>query len=581
MKAALKTYTTTFTVLAQDPGTRLANNLVFDSLQVPYENLGPGPTGYRVRVIDFDASADVLYAPWDADGQAGDMFPLPDSHASARQRSAWEKRVLSDPRFHAQNVYAIVMRTLTRFEFALGRRVAWGFEGHQLHIAPHAFLQANAFYSRHDKALMFGYFRSAKTDETIFTCLSHDIVAHETTHAILDGIREGFTEPSTPDQAAFHEGFADVVALLSVFSLPKVVELALTEGSRVEQSASGIRTIAEAAVSEEAILNSMLLGLGKQFGANLDDDGGRADCLRRSISITPSTSLLDSPDYEAPHTRGEVFAAAILRSFVAMWSARIKSLGRFKRSDYNLDAVLSAGASAADNLLTMAIRALDYCPPVDLDFGAYLSALLTSDVETMPDDGRYKYRELIKGTFASYGIKPSPFRTDPETGCWLGFANNAEVVYNRTNSESMLSNKEEVFRFLWENRALLGIDERGYLRVSSVRAISRVGPDGFFLRETVCEYVQVAQLFGAEAMSQLGVERPTGMPSTQPITAYGGGTLIFDQYGRLKYHVEHRLDDADRQSKRLEYLWRNGLLDAADGQRLQFSDLHDLRCGSR
>src|SRR5262249_31962519 len=72
--------------------------------------------------------------------------------------------LLKDPQFHAQNVYAIIMRTLARFESALGRRVGWGYLGHQLQVAPHAFADANAFYSKEDRALMFGYFPKSAND---------------------------------------------------------------------------------------------------------------------------------------------------------------------------------------------------------------------------------------------------------------------------------------------------------------------------------------------------------------------------------------------------------------------------------
>jgi hypothetical protein len=58
-------------------------------------------------------------------------------------------------------------------------------------------------------------------------CLSHDVVVHETTHALLDGLRNGFSTFISEDQAAFHEGFADIVALLSVFAQEPVVDHAL------------------------------------------------------------------------------------------------------------------------------------------------------------------------------------------------------------------------------------------------------------------------------------------------------------------------------------------------------------------
>ena len=37
--------------------------------------------------------------------------------------------------------------------------------------------------------------------QRVFTCLSHDIIAHEVTHAVIDGIRTYFTEPTNPGRA--------------------------------------------------------------------------------------------------------------------------------------------------------------------------------------------------------------------------------------------------------------------------------------------------------------------------------------------------------------------------------------------
>ena len=575
------TNTRKLTILAQDPSVKLGGRIAFAQVDVPAEVLSAGPVGHRVKVIDFDASANVLYAPrtFGRTQKEQDLDPyVPDEKMNAAARKRWEERTLADPRFHAQHCYAVVMRTLARFEFALGRRVAWGFEGHQIHVAPHAFFEANAFYSEQDRALMFGYFKSARGDRPIFTCLSHDIVAHEATHAILDGLRDGFTNPSTPDQAAFHEGFADVVALLSVFSLKEIVMSALLGKGKVPPKGKSIRLVNKSSLSRKAIENSLLLGLGEQFGAELE--GARADALRRSIKLKPRPDLLDLPEYQEEHDRGEVFAAAMMQTFLKMWLSRIAGLGTFGGDRYNLDMVVEEGAKAADNLLTMAIRALDYCPPLDLSFGDFLTAALTADAETVPDDSRFGYRALLRETFAEYGVLATGGKIDPKTGHWASFDKGEQITYSRTHFESMLHDKEEVFRFVWENRETLGLDDRCYTRVESVRPSVRQAPDGFFLKETICEYVQVLNLYAAEVKAVLGIDRPDGMPTTQRVTAYGGGTLVFDQYGRIKYHISKSFKDSDMQSSRLQYLWDHDLLDKPRSARHRFANIHRSRLGT-
>ena len=158
-----------------------------------------------------------------------------------------------------------------------------------------------------------------------------------------------------------------------------------------------------------------------------------------------------------------------------------------------MNMVVDEGAKVADQLLTMAIRALDYCPPVDIEFAHYLAALLTVDREVAPDDSRFDYRTTIAATFKSYGIEPPKTAVD-STGCWKSFDDSRPITYSKTHFESMLRDEQEVFRFIWENRQTLGIDDRGYIEVISVRSSTRQGPDGFSLRETVCEYIQIAEL---------------------------------------------------------------------------------------
>lgn len=562
------------TILAQDPSVLSKGMLVFAEVAVPSETLAPGPMGYRVKIVDFDATSNRLYEPreygFDADGGMIDPYKLPDRKLSSAQRRMHDKKLLADPNFHAQHVYAIVMRTLARFEFALGRRVCWGFKGHQLHVAPHAFCEPNAYYSEADRGLLFGYFQGRRTD-TVFTCLSHDIVAHETTHAILDGLRDRYTDLSGPDQAGFHEGFSDVVALLSVFSLRPIVELALTEGKKPIANVRGLRLIPGARLDAQELADSILFGLGKQFGQELE--GVRANALRRSVRMRPDKRYLRDPAFEEPHARGEILAAALLWCMLEIWTARIAEMGTFGRNQYNLDAVIDEGVKAADHLLTMAIRALDYCPVVDLEYGDYVAAILTVDREVTPDDTRFSYRSVIARTFARFGIEPDRKATD-RFGCWSRCDSNDAIVYGKTNFESMLRDKEEVFRFIWENRGTLGIDDRGYIEVISVRPSTRIGPDGFMLKETICEYVLIAEMFAAELMSVMGIERPEGMSTQQRVTAYGGGVLVFDQYGRIKYHIRRGLEDKSRQARRLEYLWTTGALEQVVDRRGRFAAIH-------
>jgi hypothetical protein len=358
------------------------------SVEIANERLLPGPQGLRVEVIDYDVTHDRFYPAVNLDEPGilmqGGLDPTE-----------------SDPRFHQQMVYAVAMRTLENFDRALGRRIELRRRPYdRLRLVPHAFHAANAYYDRDLHAILFGYFRADRNDpganfpgQNVFTCLSHDIIAHEMTHALVDRLRRYFFEPSNRDVLAFHEGFADIVALLQHFSFRELLR------DRIQTNRGDIRARSE------------LVDLARQFGYAT----GAGQALRSALDERPDPTLYRA--VTEPHTRGSILVAAVFEAFFNTYQRRIRDLvriatggtGRLPDGDLHPDLVNRIAGEAsrtAQEILTMCIRAFDYLPPVDITFGDYLRALVTADYELEPSDD-FGQRSALIDAFRVRGIYPA------------------------------------------------------------------------------------------------------------------------------------------------------------------------------
>ena len=98
----------------------------------------------------------------------------------------------------------------------------------------------------------------------------------------------------------------------------------------------------------------------------------------------------------------------MMNAFLDVLVNRLQALGRIHGQALDRGRVAEEAAEIADYLLTMTIRALDYTPPVHIEFPDFLSALLTADHEIRPDDSKYRFRKHLLASFRSYGIDPCP-----------------------------------------------------------------------------------------------------------------------------------------------------------------------------
>ena len=490
------------------------------------EPLRPGPVGEYLEVVDIDPASDKVYDPVDL------------NDPTLLAQDGWAPSE-GNPEFHQQMVYAVGMTTIGHFEKALGRKALWApryaaadeggwrdaYEVPRLRIYPHALRTDNAYYSPEKKALLFGYFPAISTAEDatapgsmVFTCLSSDIIAHEMSHALLDGLHRRFQEVSNPDVLAFHEAFADIVALLQHFTNGELVRFEIGR-------ARGKLSSAE-----------LLGGLAQQFGEGIRRGGPLRDYL------SPEIEKLNYATTEEVHERGSILVYAVYQAFLKIVERRTRDLIRLATGGTGVlpEGELHPGlvnqltleaCKSAKHVLHICIRALDYCPAVDITFGEYLRALITADLDLVPND-RLNYRVAFMEAFRYKEILPTDVRTvSEETLAWssLDYPNQDWVPsilkgldfgWNRDISRSemfALSNKnrwklrnalEKEFAKDRDLPAQFGLlpnvplyNEKGEVArptkegettfdVFGVRPARRIAPDGDFLRTEVIVTIQ-------------------------------------------------------------------------------------------
>ena len=504
-------------VYAFDPslGRMLGNHL---TLNVRYEPLSPGPVGERFAVIDYDGNTKRYYAPVDLD------------HAAILLNDGLEPSE-SDPRFHQQMVYAVASETLERFEVALGRRVGWrhGLRNAKLNLHPHAMLDANAFYSRDAHGILFGYFSAGDEPEgnvlpgqTIFTCLSHDIIAHEVTHAVIDGIRQHFTEPTNVDVAAFHEAFADLAALFRHFSHQEALLETLQRtggllyGPSLSSEAGSVGS-SPFAVGAGLAADNPLVNLARQFGQVSGHGAGLRSALDKPANANDIKTKME------PHARGAILVAAMFDAYFTTYIRRTADIFRVYRAGGGdrgavdlpgpLASMLAERASkTAEMFFQICARALDYCPPVDITFGDFLRAVITADLDLYPIDA-HNVRDAIMQAFRRRGIVPAgakyfseealrwptaPSDLPPVAGLVFGDPNGL------TKDEKDINGK--VLRdYAKAHGAKLGFDmSRGKIAVPSFHPMFRLGEDGVLRIDMVVEMIQTREEHFDPATPALG-----------------------------------------------------------------------------
>jgi len=441
-----------------------------------------GPTSSRIAIVDYNVDTNITVKPAEWDVEKREFLGVNDPKDDDDKADNFF--------FHQVNVWAIIQNIIAFFEdpHVMGRPIPWAFNRNRLIVVPHAGKVENSSYDRKGKCLVFGYFEYH--GELVYTCLSHDIVAHETGHAILDGIRPYYLNFSSLETAAFHEFIADLTSILSVLKTRKVRHVVADISGKDLRSAEVIANLAEEFAIKKT--KSRYSRSYKQY-------------LRRAINPTKMKQVENGWNY---YDCSEVLTGAMYDILSEIYRLRINIKHDSKRQ---------ALKNAAQSVNRLAFRALDYCPPVDIQFADYVQALISANEIAYPVD-TLGYKKIIEEVFKDRGIKQIDPLKPPQA---------ADLIW-KYGLNSIATSHTAAYHFLNDNRDAFDIPENQDFEIADLYYTSKIGGENRKLpKEIVLEYVW------SEAVDLKGSD--FGELENKRVPLLCGGTIVFEEQGNIVY----------------------------------------------
>ena len=224
----------------------------------------------------------------------------------------------------------------------------------------------------------------------------------------------------------------------------------------------------------------------------------------------------------------------------------------------------------------MCIRALDYCPPVDITFGEFLRAIITADTDAVADDD-LRYRVAFVEAFRKWGIYPRDLRTLSEASLMWRTPDNDEMRPSPALQKGLERVRDFAQRFLFaqgdepESRErtfdlqyelrrslhrwlarhfkhhpdgkndaeFLGLDHTKSFEVHTARFLLRPSPDGYIDPQFLVGILQ-------ERRVPIDPERP----GSRLMPFEGGCTLVADlRRLRIRYCIRKNVTSETRQAR--------------------------------
>jgi hypothetical protein len=290
--------------------------------------------------------------------------------------------------FDAVHAFAVVRETLTMYQRALAvggvpAPLPWQWNTptvpDPIQVFPRHSTMQNAFYSRTGKLLAFGFFPKPGVPAPapiIFTCRSLDIVAHETGHAVLDGLKPNWILAANPPQTgALHEAFGDLTAIFLALSQLDQVEAVIAQTKANLHNKTFLADLAE----------EFGLALGLPFGLRNADNDLKLSQVGNEV-----------------HALSQVFTGAIYDILADIFA--------FERKPAIRDDAVTLH-STAQYLMSLLLRAIQGAPASGATFASVANQML---IIANADGKPAAYRNFIRNRFTvrEVVVSPTPLTED-------------------------------------------------------------------------------------------------------------------------------------------------------------------------